>query len=42
MRDHAADPTSRTEAIRHTSTLDEMRWSRWSDWLAVIRAGACA
>ena len=34
MREHAADPSSRTEMIRHEATLNEMRWTRWSDWRA--------
>ncbi len=34
MREHAADPSSRTEVIRLEATLDEMQWSRWSSWRA--------
>lgn len=34
MREHAADPSSRTEVIRTEATLDEMQWSRWSGWRA--------
>ena len=34
MRRHAADPTWRTDVIRHEATEDEMRWSRWSSWTA--------
>jgi hypothetical protein len=34
MREHAADPSSQTEVIRHDATLHEMRWSRWSAWRA--------
>jgi hypothetical protein len=34
MREHAVDPSSRTEVIRHEATLNEMRWTRWSDWRA--------
>ena len=34
MREHAADPSSRTEVIRHEATLGEMQWSRWSSWRA--------
>ena len=34
MRGHAADPSWRTDVIRHEATMDEMRWSRWSAWRA--------
>ena len=34
MREHAADPSSRAEVIRQEATLNEMRWTRWSDWQA--------
>jgi hypothetical protein len=34
MRGHAADPTWRTDVIRHEGTGDEMCWSRWSGWRA--------
>ena len=34
MREHAADPSARTEVIRHEATRNEMRWSRWSSWRA--------
>jgi hypothetical protein len=32
MREHATDPSSRAEVLRHEATANEMRWSRWSDW----------
>jgi hypothetical protein len=34
MREHAADPSARTEVIQHEATVDEMRWSRWITWRA--------
>lgn len=34
MREHAADPSWRTEVIRNEATEDEMSWSRWSGWTA--------
>jgi hypothetical protein len=34
LREHAADPSWRPEAIRHEATENEMRWSRWSGWTA--------
>jgi hypothetical protein len=34
MRQHAADPSARTEVIQVEATLNEMRWSRWSGWEA--------
>ncbi|HZT94066.1 MAG TPA: hypothetical protein VE985_06280 [Gaiellaceae bacterium] len=32
MREHASDPSSRPEVIKHQATLNEMRWSRWEGW----------
>jgi hypothetical protein len=34
MRGHAANPTWRTDVIRHEGTKAEMHWSRWSGWEA--------
>jgi hypothetical protein len=34
MRGHAADPSWRTEVIRHRSTEDDMRWERLEAWRA--------
>jgi hypothetical protein len=34
LREHAADPTSRTEVIREKATSNDMHWARWSDWHA--------
>jgi hypothetical protein len=32
LREHAVDPSWRTDVIQHEATLDEMQWSRWSAW----------
>jgi hypothetical protein len=34
MRGHAADPSWRTDVIRHDATETDMHWSRWSAWRA--------
>jgi hypothetical protein len=34
MRGHAADPSWRTDVIRHKETVGEMHWSRWIGWRA--------
>lgn len=42
LREHAADPSSRAEVIRHEATLNEMAGCGGATGRQVIRAGGCA